>query len=123
MAELKTKASDASVSAFLQSVDGEQKRRDARDILALMKEVTGKRPRMWGTSIVGFGSYHYKYQSGREGDWLVMGFSPRKKNLAVYIMLEFSHYSSLMNKLGKYKTGKSCLYLRRLGDVDQKVLR
>ena len=123
MAELKTKASDASVSAFLQSVDGEQKRRDARDILALMKEVTGTRPRMWGTSIVGFGSYHYKYQSGREGDWLVMGFSPRKKNLAVYIMLEFSHYSSLMNKLGKYKTGKSCLYLRRLGDVDQKVLR
>ncbi len=123
MAEFKTKASDASVSAFLQSVDGEQKRRDARDILALMKEVTGKRPRMWGTSIVGFGSYHYKYQSGREGDWLVMGFSPRKKNMAVYIMLEFSHYSSLMNKLGKYKTGKSCLYLRRLGDVDQKVLR
>ncbi len=123
MAELKTKASDASVSAFLQSVDGEQKRRDARDILALMKEVTGKRPRMWGTSIVGFGSYHYKYQSGREGDWLVTGFSPRKQNLAVYIMLELSHYSSLMNKLGKYKAGKSCLYLRRLGDVDHKVFR
>ena len=123
MAELKTKASDASVSAFLQSVDGEQKRRDARDILALMKEVTGKRPRMWGTSIVGFGSYHYKYQSGREGDWPVTGFSPRKQNLAVYIMPGFSRYSSLMNRLGKYKTGKSCLYLRRLGEVDQKVLR
>ena len=123
MVELKTKASNASVSAFLQSVDGEQKRRDARDILALMKEVTGKRPKMWGTSIVGFGSYHYKYQSGREGDWLVTGFSPRKQNLAVYIMLGFSRYSSLMNRLGKYKTGKSCLYLRRLGDVDQKVLR
>ncbi len=123
MAELKTKASDASVSAFLQSVDGEQKRRDARDILALMKEETGKRPRMWGTSIVGFGSYHYKYQSGREGDWLVTGFSPRKQNLAVYIMPGFSRYSRLMNRLGKYKTGKSCLYLRRLGDVDQKVLR
>ena len=123
MAELKTKASDASVSAFLQSVDGEQKRRDARDILALMKEVTGKRPRMWGTSIVGFGSYHYKYQSGREGDWLVTGFSPRKQNLAVYIVPGFSRYSTLMNRLGKYKTGKSCLYLRRLGDVDQKVLR
>jgi len=123
MAELKTKASDASVSAFLQSVDGEQKHRDARDILALMKEETGKRPRMWGTSIVGFGSYHYKYQSGREGDWLVTGFSPRKQNLAVYIMPGFSRYSTLMNRLGKYKTGKSCLYLRRLGDVDQKVLR
>jgi len=123
MTELKTKASDASVSAFLQSVDGEQKRRDARDILALMKEETGKRPRMWGTSIVGFGSYHYKYQSGREGDWLVTGFSPRKRNLAVYIMPGFSRYSTLMNRLGKYKTGKSCLYLRRLGDVDQKVLR
>ncbi len=122
MAELKTKASDASVSAFLQSVDGEQKRRDARDILALMKEETGKRPRMWGTSIVGFGRYHYKYQSGREGDWLVTGFSPRKQNLAVYIVPGFSRYSTLMNRLGKYKTGKSCLYLRRLGDVDQKVL-
>lgn len=123
MAELKTKASNASVSAFLQSVDGEQKRRDAREILALMKEVTGKRPKMWGTSIVGFGSYHYKYQSGREGDWPVTGFSPRKQNLAVYIMPGFSRYSSLMNRLGKYKTGKSCLYIRRLGDVDQKVLR
>ncbi len=123
MAELKTKASNASVSAFLQSVDGEQKRRDAREILALMKEVTGKRPKMWGTSIVGFGSYHYKYQSGREGDWPVTGFSPRKQNLAVYIMPGFSRYSSLMNRLGKYKTGKSCLYLKRLGDVDQKVLR
>ncbi len=123
MAELKTKASDASVSAFLQSVDGEQKHRDARDILALMKEETGKRPRMWGTSIVGFGSHHYKYQSGREGDWLVTGFSPRKQNLAVYIVPGFSRYSTLMNRLGKYKTGKSCLYLRRLGDVDQKVLR
>jgi len=123
MAELKTKASDASVSAFLQPVDGEQKHRDARDILALMKEETGKRPRMWGTSIVGFGSYHYKYQSGREGDWLVTGFSPRKQNLAVYIVPGFSRYSTLMSRLGKYKTGKSCLYLRRLGDVDQKVLR
>ena len=123
MAELKTKASDASVSAFLQSVDGEQKHRDARDILALMKEETGKRPRMWGTSIVGFGSYHYKYQSGREGDWLVTGFSPRKQNLAVYIVPGFSRYSTLMSRLEKYKTGKSCLYLRRLGDVDQKVLR
>ncbi len=123
MAELKTKASDASVSAFLQSVDGEQKRRDARDILALMKEVTGTRPRMWGTGIVGFGSYHYKYQSGREGDWPVTGFPPRKQNLTVYIMPGFSRYSALMNRLGRYKTGKSCLYLRRLGDVDQKVLR
>ncbi len=123
MAELKTKASNASVSAFLQSVDGEQKRRDARDILALMKEVTGKRPKMWGTSIVGFGSYHYKYQSGREGDWPVTGFSPRKQNLTVYIMPGFSRYSALMNRLVRYKTGKSCLYLRRLGYVDQKVLR
>ncbi len=84
MVELKTKASYTSVSAILQSVDGEQKRRDARDILVLMKEVTGKRPRMWGTSIVGLGSYHYKYQSGREGDWPVTGFSPRKQNPAVY---------------------------------------
>ncbi len=123
MAELKTKASDASVSAFLQSVDGEQKRRDARDILALMKEVTGKRPRMWGTSIVGFGSYHYKYQSGREGDWPVTGFSPRKQNLTIYIMPGFSRYASLMKKLGKYKTGVSCLYVKKLGDIDREALR
>lgn len=123
MAELKTKPTNAGVSAFLNSVDGMDRRRDAREVLALMKEITGKRPKMWGTSIIGFGSYHYEYKSGRKGDWPVTGFSPRKQNLAIYIMPGFSHYSPLMNKLGKYKTGKSCLYLKRLEDVDRKVLR
>ncbi len=123
MAELKTKPTKASVSQFLKGVEDDQKRRDAREILALMKEITGKRPKLWGTSIVGFGTYHYKYQSGREGDWPVTGFSPRKQNLAIYIMPGFSRYPSLMKKLGKYKTGKSCLYLKKLEDVDLKVLR
>lgn len=123
MADLKTKSTNAGVSAYLNSVDDMDRRRDAREVLALMKEITGKRPKMWGTSIVGFGSYHYEYKSGRSGDWPVTGFSPRKQNLAIYIMPGFSRYSLLMNKLGKYKTGKSCLYLKRLEDVDRKVLR
>ncbi len=123
MAELKTKPTKANVSQFLKGIEDEQKRRDAREVLALMKEITGKRPKLWGTSIVGFGTYHYKYQSGREGDWPVTGFSPRKQNLTIYIMPGFSRYPSLMKKLGKYKTGKSCLYLKKLEDVDLKVLR
>lgn len=123
MAELKTKPTGASVAAFLRSVDDDQRRRDAREVVTMMKEITGKRPKLWGTSIVGFGTYHYKYKSGREGDWPVTGFSPRKQNLAIYIMPGFSRYAALMKKLGKYKTGKSCLYLKRLDDVDGKVLR
>ncbi len=122
MAELKTKPSKASVSAYLNSVDDEQKRRDAREILTLMKQVTGKSPKMWGTSIVGFGSYHYCYQSGREGDWPITGFSPRKQNIAIYIMPGFSRYASMMKKLGKHKTGRSCLYVKMLSDVDREVL-
>lgn len=123
MAELKTKATKASVAAFLRTVDDERKRNDAREVMALMKDVTGKRPKMWGPSIVGFGSYHYRYGSGREGDWPVTGFSPRKQYLTIYIMPGFSRYAPLMKKLGKYKTGKSCLYLKNLDDVDRKVLR
>lgn len=122
MAELKTKPSAASVAAFLNAVENEQMRRDARKVMALMKKVTRKKPKMWGTSIVGFGTYHYKYKSGREGDWPVTGFSPRKQNLTIYIMPGFSRYESLMKKLGKFKTGKSCLYLKKLDDVDEKVL-
>ena len=123
MAELKTQPTTASVTAFLNAVDDPQKRRDAKEVLALMKEITGKKPEMWGTSIVGFGTYHYRYASGREGDWPVTGFSPRKRDLTIYVMLGFSRYQALMKKLGKYKTGKSCLYLKRLDDVDRKVLR
>ena len=123
MSELKTKPTKASVAAFLNSVEDDQRRRDTREVVKLMKEITGKRAKMWGSSIVGFGTYHYKYKSGREGDWPVTGLSPRKQNLAIYVMPGFSRYSALMKKLGKYKTGKSCLYLKKLDDVDRKVLR
>ncbi len=123
MAELKTKPNKASVKAFIDGVEDEQRRKDARAILKLMKEVTGKRPKMWGPSIVGFGSYHYKYASGREGDWFVAGFSPRKQNMTLYIMSGFKGHDKLLAKLGKHKTGKACLYINKLEDVDLKVLR
>lgn len=109
--------------AFLDAVDDEKKRQDALAILALMKEVTGEPPKMWGSGIVGFGNYHYKYDSGREGDWFVTGFSPRKQNLTLYIMAGFSRYEELMARLGRFKTGKSCLYIKRLEDVDRSVLK
>jgi len=123
MAELKTKLNNASVEKFLQSVSDEQKRKDCFTILDLMKKVTKADPKMWGTSIVGFGKYHYKSESGREGDWFLTGFSPRKQNLTLYILSGFSKYDELMKKLGKYKTGGSCLYIKSLEDVDKKVLR
>ena len=123
MAEVKTKKNKASVAAFLNAVDDKQKRADAKKISAMMREATGSRARMWGTSIVGFGSYHYKYASGREGDWMLVGFSPRKQNLSLYIMPGFKAFDSLMAKLGKYKTGKSCLYINKLDDVDETVLK
>ena len=123
MAELKTKATDASVEAFLHGVESEKKREDAFAILALMEEVTGEPPKLWGSSIIGFGSYHYKYASGHEGDACLTGFSPRKQNLVLYILAGFDQYDALLAKLGKYKTGKSCLYINKLADVDQTVLR
>ena len=123
MAEPKTTRNDDSVEEFLNSVEHEQKRKDAFAILDLMKEVTGDEPQMWGSSIVGFGSYHFKYASGREGDWMAVGFSPRKQNLTLYIMPGFEHYDELLGKLGKHKIGKSCLYINKLADVDQDVLR
>ena len=122
MAELKTRKNNASVTAFLNAVDDKQKRADAKKVSAMMRAATGSRARMWGTSIVGFGSYHYKYASGREGDWMLVGFSPRKKDLTLYIMPGFKAFDSLMARLGKYKTGKSCLYINKLADVDEKVL-
>lgn len=123
MAELKTQPTDQDVHEFLDGIADEKKRRDAYDVLALMQEVTGEAPRMWGESIVGFGTYHYKYKSGREADWMLTGFSPRKQNLTLYIMAGFDGYDDLMSRLGKYKTGVSCLYLKKLADVDQDVLR
>ncbi len=123
MAELKTKVNEASVNKFLNSVADKQKREDSYVILELMKKITKCEPKMWGSSIVGFGSYHYKYESGREGDICLIGFSPRKQNLTLYIMSGFSKYGDLMKKLGKYKTGKACLYINKLDDIDIKVLK
>jgi hypothetical protein len=123
VAELKTQKNDASVEAFLGGVADEKKRQDSFAILDLMREVTGEEPAMWGDSIVGFGSYHYKYASGREGEWFLSGFSPRKRNLTLYIMSGFDEYEPLLARLGKYKTGKSCLYINKLEDVDQETLR
>lgn len=122
MAENKTKARKASVTGFMNSIEDPQKRADARKVAAMMRRVTGKRAKMWGSSIVGYGTYHYKYASGREGDSMIAGFSPRKQALTVYIMAGFGRYDELMAKLGKHKTGKSCLYIKRLSDVDEKVL-
>ena len=121
--ELKTKVNAASVEGFLNSVTDEQKREDCFEILKIMKQVTKEAPKMWGSSIVGFGSYHYKGASGREGDWLLTGFSPRKQNLTLYIMGGFDSHKDLLKKLGKYKTSVGCLYIKKLDDVDKKVLK
>lgn len=123
MAENKTKENDASVQEFLEKVEPEKKKDDALAILELMQEVTGAEPKMWGASIVGFGSYHYKYESGREGDFCRMAFSPRKRNISLYVMDGLHNYEDLLDSLGKHKIGKSCLYINKLADVDQDVLR
>ena len=123
MTELKTKPNDKNVIEFLNNVENKRKRDDSFEILKLMREVTQEEPVMWGDSIVGFGSYHYKYASGREADWLQIGFSPRKQTLTVYIMDGFGKYTELLEKLGKHKTGKSCLYINKLEDVSIPVLK
>ena len=123
MAELKTKQTTASVAEFIAAIADEDRRADCEAILSLMAAVTGEEPAMWGTSIVGFGSYRYKYASGREGVWPLTGFSPRKRNLTLYIMTGFDRYPELMANLGTYTTGKSCLYIKRLADVDIDTLR
>jgi len=123
MAELKTKKTEESVVAFLDKIEYVKKRLDCYAILNLMKSVTGFEPKMWGESIIGFGSYHYKYATGHEGDMPLAAFAPRKNNLTIYIMPGFERYEALMAKLGKYKTGKSCLYIKSMNDVDPLVLR
>lgn len=122
-AELKTKVNDASVEKFLNTVKDEQARTDCYEILKMMKQVTKEEPKMWGTSIVGFGSYHYKGKSGREGDWMLTGFSPRKQNLTLYLMGGFDAHKDLLKKLGKFTTSVGCLYIKKLDDVDKKVLK
>ncbi|MGI9203225.1 MAG: DUF1801 domain-containing protein [Woeseiaceae bacterium] len=122
MAELKTKATSASVAAFLNSIEDKNKKSDCKAIAKMMRDATGKRAKMWGKSIVGYDTYDYLYASGRSGTFMITGFSPRAQNISVYIMPGFSKFGALMKKLGKYKTGKSCLYIKKLEDVDQKIL-
>ncbi|MCI0607486.1 MAG: DUF1801 domain-containing protein [Anaerolineae bacterium] len=122
MAELKTKVNDASVDKFIQGFP-EDRQKDCYAILEMMKKATKQEPKMWGTSIIGFGDYHYKYASGREGDFFITGFSPRKQNLTLYINSGFDEYGSLLEILGKHSTSKACLYIKKLDDVDTKVLK
>lgn len=123
MAELKTKVTDQNVEDFLNGITDDKRREDSFAILKLMKETTGDEPKMWGSSIVGFGDYHYKYQSGREGDWFIVGFSPRKQNLSLYIMPGVEAYREELKKLGKYKAGKSCLYINKVEDIDLNTMK
>lgn len=122
MAENKTRPNDSSVIEFLDTIDDTLKRNDCETLMLLLKNITGQEGVLWGNSIVGFGSYHYVYDSGREGDMFLAGFSPRKQNISIYIMAGFGRYTSLMKELGPHKTGKSCLYIKRLADVDMDVL-
>ena len=123
MAQNKTQRNDGDVMAYLESVSNKRRREDSLVVLEMMGEITGERAEMWGTSIVGFGSYHYRYASGREGDFMFTGFAPRKQALTLYIMGGHERYEALFAKLGKYRTGSSCLYINKLADVDLDVLR
>jgi hypothetical protein len=123
MAELKTRPTKQSVTAFLKTVTDDQKREDAGVVIEIMRAATKTDPVMWGTSIIGFGTYHYKYAGGREGDWPIVGLSPRKQNLVLYIMPGFDEYGDLLAKLGKHTTGASCLYIKRLSDIDLPTLK
>lgn len=120
---LKTQRTKASVSAFLGKIADERRRRDAKAVSALMQDITGEKPALWGTSIVGFGSYHYKYASGQEGDWMLVGFSPRKDNLVLYVMPGFDGYNELIGKLGKFRKGVSCIYVKSLDDIHLPTLK
>lgn len=123
MSDLKTRKTEASVDDFLTGISNDKRREDCRAVVEMMREITGEEPKMWGPSIIGFGQYHYKYESGREGDFFRAGVSPRKQNLTLYVMPGFARYDDLMGKLGKHTTGKSCLYIKKLEDVDLVVLR
>ena len=122
MAELKTKPTGVAVDDFIDKVPDPQRREDAKKVRAMMERLSGEPAAMWGPSIVGFGSYHYKYASGHEGDMARIGFSPRTRELVLYLLGDFPSHQPLMDRLGKYKTGKCCLYIKRLSDVDETVL-
>ncbi len=122
MAELKTQPTGANVHAFLNSVENDRRRQDAFHVLDIFTKVTGYPAEMWGPAIIGFGRYRYVYASGRSGEWMLTGFSPRKQNLVLYIMSGFQHFDELLGRLGKFKTGKGCLYINKLEDIDLEVL-
>jgi len=123
MAELKTKPTGASVKEFLNQITDKERRADCFAVAKMMEEATGAKPKMWGPSIVGFGTFHYKYASGREGDWPLTGFAPRKNDLTLYVMMGFEKHRALLDQLGKHKTAKSCLYIKRLDDVHVPTLK
>ena len=123
MSGLKTQPNNLSVDDFIDAVESEQKRDDSRFLIKIMQEITGEEPVMWGASIVGFGNYHYKYDSGREGDWMLAGFSPRKQNMTVYMMGGFENQDVLLAKIGKVKSSVGCLYVKKLADIDLEVLK
>ncbi|GAB3001159.1 DUF1801 domain-containing protein [Psychrosphaera aestuarii] len=123
MSDLKTKQTEASPSTFISSISDDKKRSDANTLLTIMSDITQQPPAMWGDSLIGFGLYKYQYASGRKGEWFRVGFSPRKQNITLYIMNGFSQYQHLLERLGKHKTGKSCLYISKLEDIDVDVLK
>ncbi|MGH8924652.1 MAG: DUF1801 domain-containing protein [Acidimicrobiia bacterium] len=122
MTELKTKPTMISVKDFIDGIEDTQQRQDSKRLLSMMKRATGENPKLWGSKIVGFGEYHYKYASGREGDWFRIGFAPRKKQMTLYVMSGFVGFEALLSQLGKHSLGKGCLYLKNLDSVDEKVL-
>jgi hypothetical protein len=124
MAENKTKETGNSVEDFINAVEDERKRQDSLELVKVLKEVSGFEPKMWGENIVGFGSYHYKYDSGREGDFLLIGFSPRKSAISLYLSCDIEgQHAPILSKLGKFKNGKSCLYVNKLEDINMEVLK
>jgi hypothetical protein len=123
MAELKTKPNEADVQAFIESINEVQKKEDCYKLIRIMEELTGKPAKMWGKSIVGFDTYHYVYASGKSGDWMLTGFSPRKASLTIYITAGLEHFEAQLSKIGKHKTGKSCLYAKKLEDLDLSILK
>jgi hypothetical protein len=122
MSEMKTTPNDGSVDGFLDGISDERQRADAKSLDRLMREVTGQSPRMWGDSIVGYGTYHYRYASGREGDWMKVGFAPRKGKFSIYLSDRADDHTELLSRLGRHKSAVSCLYVKRLEDVDMTVL-
>lgn len=122
MSDLKTKRTDASVQEYLDAIEDSRRKKDCLAIHKMMQRISGCKGSMWGDSMVGYGSYHYKYKSGREGDWFLAGFANRKQSISIYFMSGFSSYDDLLSKLGKHKTGKSCLYIKTMDDIDEKIL-